>query len=101
MTMLRTHMLEQEIRAQHEAESQTRRLMVGSGDRSEKSRTYNYPQNRVTDHRIDFTSYNLPAFMDGDLDEMLDAVLLQGGDAVVVDTGALGSYGPVALTLRF
>ncbi len=46
--------------------------MVGSGDRSEKSRTYNYPQNRITDHRIDHTIYNLPAFMDGDLDDMID-----------------------------
>lgn len=72
MRMLRSMLLEREIQAQQEENAATRRLMVGSGDRSEKSRTYNYPQNRITDHRIDFTSYNLPSFMDGDIDEMLD-----------------------------
>ena len=49
--------------------------MVGSGDRSEKSRTYNYPQNRVTDHRIDFTLYNLSSFMEGNIEEMVDRLI--------------------------
>jgi peptide chain release factor 1 len=49
--------------------------MVGSGDRSEKSRTYNYPQNRVTDHRIDHTIYNLAGMMDGDLEELIDRMI--------------------------
>lgn len=56
-------------RAEREAE---RRGQVGTGDRSEKIRTYNYPQNRVTDHRVNFTSYNLPAVMDGALDDFID-----------------------------
>lgn len=72
MRMLRAQLYEREIRAQQESVAAQRRSMVGSGDRSEKSRTYNYPQNRITDHRIEHTIYNLPAFMDGDLDDMID-----------------------------
>ena len=72
MAILRAKLYEQELNAQKEAQDSQRRSMVGSGDRSEKSRTYNYPQNRITDHRIEYTSYNLPQFMDGDLDDMID-----------------------------
>ena len=50
--------------------------MVGSGDRSERVRTYNFPQNRVTDHRINLTLYKLEQFMDGDMDELIDALIL-------------------------
>lgn len=53
-----------------------RRSQVGTGDRSEKIRTYNYPQGRVTDHRVGFTSYNLPAVMEGDLDPFIDALTI-------------------------
>ena len=60
---------EERQRAEQEAE---RRGQVGSGDRSEKIRTYNFPQNRVTDHRVNMSSYNLPAVMDGDIDEFID-----------------------------
>jgi peptide chain release factor 1 len=62
--------IEQE-RIRNEQES-ARRSQIGSGDRSEKIRTYNYPQNRVTDHRIGVSNYNLPVVMDGDLDEFID-----------------------------
>ncbi len=50
--------------------------MVGSGDRSERIRTYNFPQNRVTDHRINLTLYKLEQVMDGDMDELIDALIL-------------------------
>ncbi len=72
MRMLRTQLYEREMQAQQADVVAQRRSMVGSGDRSEKSRTYNFPQNRITDHRIDYTIYNLPAFMDGELDDMID-----------------------------
>jgi peptide chain release factor 1 len=72
MTMLRAHLLEREIQAQHDAESQTRKLQLGSGDRSEKIRTYNFPQGRVTDHRINFTVYRMESIMDGDIQEIID-----------------------------
>ena len=60
----------------HDELSENRRSQVGSGDRSERIRTYNYPQNRVTDHRIGLTLYKLDAFLDGDMDEMIDALIL-------------------------
>lgn len=54
--------------------AENRKAQVGSGDRSERIRTYNYPQGRMTDHRINFTSYNLQGFIDGDLDDLIDAL---------------------------
>ena len=53
-----------------------RKSQVGSGDRSERIRTYNFPQSRVTDHRIGLTLYKLEAFLDGDMDEIIDALIL-------------------------
>jgi Protein chain release factor A len=50
-------------------------MLVGSGDRSERIRTYNYPQGRITDHRINLTQYNLAEFMEGDLDTMIDTLV--------------------------
>jgi len=75
MRMLRAQLYEREMQAQQAQVAAQRRSMVRSGDRSEKSRTYNFPQNRVTDHRIDYTTHNLPAFMDGDLDDMIDRLI--------------------------
>lgn len=72
LRVLRTQLYDRAVKEQRTELDAKRRLMVGSGDRSEKSRTYNFPQNRVTDHRIEYTSYNLPAFLDGDLDDMLN-----------------------------
>ena len=57
------------------ARADERRLQVGTGDRSERIRTYNYPQGRVSDHRIGLTLYKLEAFLNGDLDEMIDALI--------------------------
>jgi len=74
MNVLRSRLLDIAVR-EHDAEiSETRRNQVGSGDRSERIRTYNYPQGRVTDHRIGLTSYNLEGFLSGDLQFMIDAL---------------------------
>ena len=74
MSVLRSRLLDQELQRQRAADSAARRSMVGSGDRSDKVRTYNFPQDRVTDHRIHKTVHNLPAVMAGDLDELIDAL---------------------------
>jgi peptide chain release factor 1 len=74
MKILRSRMLEAEREKQAQAESATRKQQVGSGDRSEKIRTYNFPQDRVTDHRIGLTKHNLPAIMDGALDDIIEAL---------------------------
>lgn len=74
MTMLRTKLYEEEVRKHEEAIAQRRKSIVTTGDRSAKIRTYNYPQGRITDHRINMTSYNLDEFMNGDIDEMLRAL---------------------------
>jgi peptide chain release factor 1 len=76
MSVLRARLLDLEIQKQRAADSATRRLMVGSGDRSDKVRTYNFPQDRVTDHRIGRTVHNLPGVMDGDLDDLIDALVM-------------------------
>ena len=75
MKVLRSRLLEREIEKQRSERSEARRLQVGSGDRSERIRTYNYPQNRVTDHRIGLTLYKLDAILNGDLDELVDALI--------------------------
>jgi peptide chain release factor 1 len=74
MSVLRSRLLDIEVQKQRAADSVARRSMVGSGDRSDKVRTYNFPQDRVTDHRIHKTVHNLPAIMAGDLDELIDAL---------------------------
>jgi len=74
MKILRSKLLEAEVTRQREAEASQRKAMVGSGDRSEKIRTYNFPQDRVTDHRIGLTRHNLPAVMDGDLVDIVEAL---------------------------
>ncbi len=75
MRMLRSIILEKMVQDQHDEISEARKSMVGSGDRSEKIRTYNFPQSRVTDHRIGFTLYRLDSFMDGDIQEMIDRLI--------------------------
>jgi peptide chain release factor 1 len=74
MRVLRARMLEAERRRQQEELSAQRRSQIGSGDRAEKIRTYNYPENRVTDHRIKVTLHRLDAVLDGDLDELTEAL---------------------------
>lgn len=67
---------ELEVERQRSEQDAQRRGQIGSGDRSEKIRTYNFPQNRVTDHRVNFSSYNLPGVMDGDIDEFIDELTM-------------------------
>jgi len=74
MKILRARLLEKMEQEQASEIAANRRSMVGSGDRSERIRTYNFPQNRLTDHRINFTSHALERMLDGDLDELLDAL---------------------------
>ncbi|CUS04055.2 Peptide chain release factor 1 [Candidatus Promineifilum breve] len=76
MGIIQARLEEMEQAKQSSAVAAERKAQVGSGDRSEKIRTYNYPQSRVTDHRVGFTSYNLPVVMDGDLDSFIDALIL-------------------------
>jgi peptide chain release factor 1 len=75
MAVLRARLLEIEQRRAHEAEAAQRRSMVGSGERSEKIRTYNFPQDRVTDHRVGVDLHNLPGVLDGDLDRLIDTLI--------------------------
>lgn len=76
LALLRTRLYEREYNKYMEEMSSKRKTMVATGDRSEKVRTYNYPQSRVTDHRIGYTMYNLPAFMDGDIEDLIEALQL-------------------------
>jgi peptide chain release factor 1 len=75
MRLLKAKMNEIEQQKKHEAMASTRAQQVGSGDRSERIRTYNFPQNRVTDHRINLTKYNLDQVMEGDLDDITSALV--------------------------
>jgi peptide chain release factor 1 len=74
MALLKARLLAAEQEKQQSAQAQSRRLQVGSGDRSERIRTYNFPQGRVTDHRINLTLYKLAQIMDGQLDELIEAL---------------------------
>ncbi len=74
MKVLRARLYEMELRKQQEALNKDRRSQVGTGERSEKIRTYNFPQNRITDHRINFTTHRLAEVLNGDLAELLDSV---------------------------
>jgi peptide chain release factor 1 len=74
MKILRSKLYEIELEKQETADREARRSQIGSGDRSEKIRTYNFPQDRLTDHRIGYTTHNLPAIMDGDLEDIINSL---------------------------
>jgi peptide chain release factor 1 len=74
MSVLAARLKDREIQAQNAAEASTRKNLVGSGDRSDRIRTYNFPQGRITDHRINLTLYKIDAMMDGELTELFDAL---------------------------
>ena len=76
MSVLRSRLYDMELAKQRERDSAARRSMVGAGDRSEKIRTYNFPDNRVTDHRIGTTIHNVPGVLEGQLDPLIDALVM-------------------------
>ncbi len=75
LKVLRSKLYERELEKAHNAEAEARKSQVGTGDRSEKIRTYNFPQGRMTDHRIKLTLHRLEAILDGDLDEIIDSLI--------------------------
>jgi peptide chain release factor 1 len=75
LKVLRSRLLERKIAEENAKYAAQRKSQVGTGERNERIRTYNFPQNRVTDHRIELTLYNLPTFIEGDIDEILDALM--------------------------
>ena len=87
---MRTKLYEEQVRKHEEEISRRRKSLVSTGDRSAKIRTYNYPQGRVTDHRINMTVYNLDDFMNGNIQEMIEALQfaenaekMQAGETVI------------------
>lgn len=89
MEMLRNKLYDLELNKHNEAIAKKRKTMVSTGDRSAKIRTYNYPQGRVTEHRIGLTLYNLPAIMDGDIQEIIDALqFAENAEKMKEGTGA-------------
>ena len=77
MQVLRARLYDLERAKIHDAEASARKSMVGSGDRSERIRTYNFPQGRVTDHRINLTLHRLPEIIEGAMDELIDALIAE------------------------
>ena len=75
--MLAARIKDVQVREQQAKEAATRKSLVGSGDRSERIRTYNFPQGRITDHRINLTLYKIDQIMDGDLEELTSALLAE------------------------
>ena len=95
LSVLRSRLYERELEKQREADSVARRLMVGAGDRSDKIRTYNFPQDRVTDHRIGLDLSALPRVMDGEIDRLIDALVMadQAERLAAVSGGHNGKVG--------
>jgi peptide chain release factor 1 len=104
MAVLRARLLEDQRAEQRAADSAARRSMIGAGDRADKIRTYNFPQDRVTDHRIGLDLSNLPRVMDGDLDRLIDALITTDQAerlaALVDETGAEPAAEAVAAPSR-
>ena len=92
MRILRSRLLEREMRERQEQEGAMRLAQVGSGDRSAKVRTYNFPQSRITDHRVNLTSHNLEGALNGDLEEFTQALVAkERADKLATEaTGAPG-----------
>ena len=86
MTVLRSRLLEKKIADEQAKYAAERKSQVGTGERNERIRTYNFPQSRMTDHRIDLTLYNLPHVIEGDLDPVIDPLL---ADSIATRLAAL------------
>lgn len=87
MSVLVARIRDAQVREQHAKEAATRKSLIGSGDRSERIRTYNYPQGRITDHRINLTLYKLEAIMDGDLDELTSTLAAEHKAQLLAEMG--------------
>jgi peptide chain release factor 1 len=87
MSVLASRLLDRERQERHQKEAATRKSLIGSGDRSERIRTYNFPQGRVTDHRINLTLYKIDAIMDGDLFELTQALAQEYQDELLAELG--------------
>jgi peptide chain release factor 1 len=75
LTVLRSRLLEKKVADENAKYAAQRKAQVGTGERNERIRTYNFPQNRVTDHRIELTLYNLPVFIEGDIDPIIEPLM--------------------------
>jgi peptide chain release factor 1 len=87
MQVLRTRLYDLERQRADDERAADRKAQVGSGDRSERIRTYNFPQGRMTDHRINLTLYKLDQIMQGDLDDVIDALIADDQAAKLADSG--------------
>jgi peptide chain release factor 1 len=76
MSILRSRLLQQKIDKESEQQGDARRKLIGSGDRSEKIRTYNFPQDRITDHRIAYSRSNIPGALNGEIDDLIEKLQL-------------------------
>ena len=85
LSLLQSKLLDAEREKKDSEQAENRKVMVGSGDRSEKIRTYNFPQNRITDHRIEMSVHNLSAFLDGDMEEMISLLLEENQARALAD----------------
>ena len=94
LRILRARILEMLQQQEHEKQSAERRTQVGSGDRSERIRTYNFPQNRVTDHRIHLTLHSLDRVMEGEIDPIIDALVEHTLQERLKESGAAGALKP-------
>jgi len=87
--VLRSRLLDIKQREQRTEIESARRMQVGTGDRAEKIRTYNFPQDRMTDHRVGFTRHNLPGLLDGELDDVIET-LQQREQEQLLEASAIG-----------
>ena len=85
--LLKAKLLAAERNKQQQHEAETRRQLVGTGDRSERIRTYNFPQGRLTDHRINLTLYKLPAIMNGDMASLIDTLMQEYQADLLAESG--------------